>query len=219
MKCSLREWQKILKSPNDLIVNASVIDGSDSWTEYPIGMEFSIVFFKSKSDKFQIGNHEKIVNCCFSTNTDNYRRPNPPNRISFLKTLEMNGIKNRKLTLREYFYTLPSYKFMISPEGNGIDSHRIYESLIAGTIPIVEDNILIRQKYKNMPVLYTKDYTEITEFYLLKKYNEMIDIEYDFSPLFRSYWPEYQQKLIKQSSDYWTYTKSGHTYYDINISI
>jgi hypothetical protein len=205
MKCSLREWQQIIKQPDDLIIAASNTNGEDTWTEHSIGMSAEIIYFLNRPDKFQIGNHLKTVTCSFSPNTDSYRRPYSPNREAFLKTLSLNGIYNRNCPPREYFYSLPSYKFIVSPEGNGIDCHRHYEALIAGTIPIIEENLLIQEKYKNMPVLFTKDYTEINAEYLENKYNQMIDVEYDFSQLFKSSWSESVQQLIKKNSDYWIY--------------
>lgn len=213
MKCSLKQWQQIIKQPEDLIVAASNPDGNDTWTEHPIGMSSQITYFKERPEKFQLGNHLKTVTCSFLPHTDRHRRPVPPNRNSFLKILAENGIDNTHLSSREYFYSLPQYKFAISPEGNGIDCHRHYEALIAGTIPIVEDSPRIRQKYHNMPILYTKDYTEITEQYLEKKYEEMIDLEYDFTALFKSSWPKTVQQCIINSSNYWIAKNIKRTYY------
>jgi hypothetical protein len=98
---------------------------------------------------------------------------------------------------------LPKYKFVISPEGNGIDCHRHYEALIAGCIPIVESNEHIKEKYKGCPILYTQDYNEITEDYLKKKYEEMIDIKYDFSRLFLPFYKPEVKKIIKDCGNYW----------------
>ncbi len=57
-----------------------------------------------------------------------------------------------------YFNSLPHFKFVISPEGNGIDTHRTYEALIFGCIPIVEYDINIQKKYEGCPIIFTKDY-------------------------------------------------------------
>ena len=116
---------------------------------------------------------------------------------------EKNGIQNNELHHEFYFTFLPSYKFVISPEGNGIDCHRHYEALLAGCIPIVEHNPLIEEKYKGCPILYTTDYSEITEEYLQQKYQEMLHTEYDFSRLFLSFYSDEEQKLIKQCGNYW----------------
>ena len=42
----------------------------------------------------------------------------------------------------EYLKELSKYKFSLCPPGNGLDTHRVWESLLVGTIPIVEDNEL-----------------------------------------------------------------------------
>ena len=69
----------------------------------------------------------------------------------------------------DYFKNLNDYKFVISPEGNGLDCHRHYEALLLVVFLLL--NIMIKyKKYSNLPILYTKDYSEINEKYLLQKY-------------------------------------------------
>jgi len=204
-KCTLREWQKMDTDVPNLIVQASVIDGSDSEQPFPIGMGYK---YKGQQMK---GPHDQIVMCAVVTETDQRRRPNGTNRKEIIQILDKNGIKN-KLT-DTYFDDLPKYKFVISPEGNGIDCHRHYEALIAGCIPIVEYNDHIREKYKGCPILYTKDYTEITEAYLSQKYNEMLDTEYDFSKLMLDYYDEETRKEIKECGNFWMKSTTGKEWY------
>uniref|UniRef100_A0A6C0EUQ3 RXYLT1 C-terminal domain-containing protein n=1 Tax=viral metagenome TaxID=1070528 RepID=A0A6C0EUQ3_9ZZZZ len=209
---TLRKWQKIYKDPLSLIVQASKMDGSDSWQPFPIGMQYSYINNYKKQDKIQIGNHDFTVLTCFNTHTDSTRRPTN-GRISIQNTLLQNNIINKCIEANEYFDNLPNYKFVISPEGNGIDCHRHYEALIAGCIPIIEDNAEIRKKYEGCPILYTKDYSEITNEYLLEQYKKMIDYEYDFSKLFLSYYDDEKQKDIKTCGNYWTSTITGVYFY------
>ena len=98
---------------------------------------------------------------------------------------------------------MPSYKFVISPEGNGIDCHRHYEAIMAGCIPIMEKNILVENKYKNLPILYTTDYTEITDEYLNNVYVSMLDKQYDFSSLFIKNYDNTTQNYIKYCGNSW----------------
>lgn len=198
---TLQQWQKCYKNKNNIIINASATDGSDSPQEFPIGMCFRYINYQSVDT--QIGNHDKLVFCGIREYTDQNRRKEL-NRTTILKTLQSNGITNTILTSEDYFKTLPSYKFVVSPEGNGIDCHRHYEALMAGCIPIVEDNPHIRKVYGNCPILYTKDYSEITPEYLTQKYSEMIDKTYDFSKLFLSSYPLVVQYEIKKNSAHWT---------------
>ena len=216
---TLREWQQLFKPTHDLIVQASKMDGSDGWQPFPIGMQFQYMNNYYKNEQIQIGNHEKTVLFCINTHTDQTRRPHPhhyPNRISITNQLQQqNNIPNESYSSNTYFDILPQYKFVISPEGNGIDCHRHYEALIAGCIPIIEDNPNIKNKYKGCPVLYTTDYSEITETYLIQQYEQMIDQTYDFAPLFLSNYPPETQREIKLCGNYWTMQTTNETYYNI----
>jgi len=214
MKCTLEEWQKIFKNPADLIVQASAVDGSDSWQPHPIGMGYNYVNVYSLGKDIQVGPHSNTVYCAMYEANDQSRRGTQPiTRRSIVETLKRNSIYNRMTHYTNYFKSLPNYKFIISPEGNGIDCHRHYEALIAGCIPIMEDNELIRNKYKDMPILYTKDYSEITEDYLLSMYNTMMKTSYDFSKLFLNSYSDDELKLIKHQSDYWCKRHTGRLFY------
>jgi hypothetical protein len=213
MLLTLGEWQQTYKDPKNFIVQASMQDGSDGWTIFPIGMGYQYATHYGGSEKWQIGSHQALVQCAISARTDERRRPFGLNRQMILFNLLMNGIVNRQVSGSQYFDELPSYKFVISPEGNGIDCHRHYEALMAGCIPIIEDNPIIREKYKGLPILYTRDYSEITREYLEQQYKEMLDKSYDFSRLFLSYYSLGQQDLIKYNGNYWVKRLSLKTWY------
>jgi len=195
----LSTWQTINKNTNDFIVQASVQDGSDAWTEFPIGMGYQ--WCNNKNTNL-IGNHEKTVLCAVNTTTDINRRKNITRGI-IVENLKKNGIENKLILPDIYFSNLSNYKFVISPEGNGVDCHRHYEALMYGCIPIIEKNPLTEEKYKNIPVLWTTDYSEITEEYLNQTYPSFLEKEYDFSKLFVSSYPKSVQNQIKQNEVFW----------------
>ena len=213
MLLSLEQWQQTYKDPKNFIVQASMQDGSDGWTDFPIGMGWQYATNYGGSEKWQIGSHQSLVQCAISDGTDRRRRPYGINRPMILFNLSMNGVPNSQVSGSQYFDDLPSYKFVISPEGNGIDCHRHYEALMAGCIPIMEENPMIREKYKGLPILYTKDYSEIKQEYLEQKYKEMLHKTYDFSRLFLSYYSPGQQALIKANGDYWVKRLCSKTWY------
>ncbi len=214
MKVTLAEWQKILKPRSSIIFNASEFEKqTDCWVPFTIGVSYKYIW-TNDIPELQIGTHTETVLCAFREETDAVRRPSPSkNRRSIAKTLQQNGIKNTFVDGVQFFYDLPKYKFVISPEGNGVDCHRHYEAILAGCIPIIEDHVGIREKYEGCPVLYTNDYSEITHEYLLQKYTEMIDQEYDFSKLFmQSYSPEIQAQ-IRENGNYWGKRLTGRVWY------
>lgn len=204
---TLREWQKTYKPVDKLIVQASISDGSsrNEKFDFSIGMNHLYLTLNEEQKKStQVGNHENLVFCAMKTHTDRRRRGNmKKNRATILNTIIKNNIKNIELKPLEYFESLKNYKFTISPEGNGIDCHRHYEAIISGCIPIVEENEYMRKKYEGVPVLYTEDYSEITPEYLEKKYEEMLDKEYDYSKMFITYFDDKNKALIKQYSHHW----------------
>lgn len=198
---TLRQWQSNPKYKPNLIINASAIDGTDSPQKFPIGLCYN--YPKYQHLETQIGKHDNLVFCGIRTYSDQINPRKSLTREMILKTLSANGIENTLLSSSNYLMALPNYKFVISPEGNGVDCHRHYEALMAGSIPIVEESEHIRSVYGNCPILYTTDYSEITSDYLLKKYDEMIDKSYDFSRLFVSTYPPELQDEIRRNSSFW----------------
>ena len=220
MKCTLREWQQMTKPIAEVIVQASAIDGSDSWQPWPIGMGYEFLTYVNDFKRSQKGDHKETVLCCFIAGTDDRRRKFGFNRRKIEYELHKRNIYNLPFVRKQtYWKALLDHKFIISPEGNGIDCHRHYEALMAGCIPIVEDNPLIREKYAGCPVLYTNHYLDINDRYLQKKYEEMLDQTYDFSALFLSHYTEEQQRQIKEQGNYWLKKLAAcDTYYDIPVS-
>jgi len=205
----LMTWQRTYKHTRDLIVQASSRNGDDAWMPFPIGMNYTYV----QGNREQIGSHTDTILCAITLSTDYARRPSGINRPAIIGTLAANGIANMSLSPIKYYSTLPSYKFVISPEGNGIDCHRHYEALIAGCIPVIERNPLVEEKYKGCPILWTTDYSEITPAYLDSKYEEMKTSVYDFSRLFLGFYPPTLQTEIKQCGNYWMVKHTNSPFY------
>jgi hypothetical protein len=203
MKLTLAEWQRTLKPIHEFIVQASSTDGKDAWQSFPIGMGYHWVHHKD-NPLIQLGDHKELLYVALNPLSDKGRRGKSLiNRRHIINTLASRGFGNLFTTGQEYFTSLPKYKFIASPEGNGIDTHRTYEALVAGCIPIVEDNPEICKKYQGLPILYTRDYREISKSYLRVKYEEMLNQTYDFSRLFTSFYTQEEQQKIKECSEYW----------------
>ena len=212
----LTTWQQTEKSRSELLYNCSEFDRqNDEWVPFSIGMGWTIINYGGNLKQTQIGAHEHLVFCAINQNTDQRRRGSTPIcRQSIVKALSAHGIQNVYIPSSTYFTTLPSYKFVISPEGNGIDCHRHYEALMAGCIPVIEEHEGIREKYKGCPVLWTKDYSEITPAYLETVYADMKDKVYDFSRLLLSSYSAEEQAQIKANGNYWSHRLCGRHWYN-----
>ena len=90
-----------------------------------------------------------------------------------------------------YLDNLYNYKFVVCPEGNGIDTHRVWETLYMGSFPIVLRNAMSEYLYSYYPCYIVDSWEEITEDSLAKEYKNLTDIMafYDHSELLTfDYW-------------------------------
>jgi hypothetical protein len=87
----------------------------------------------------------------------------------------------------DYLDNIYNHKFVICPEGNGIDTHRIWECLYMGTIPIVSDNIN-NAFYRGLPICIVDDWGKITEDFLDSSYGVISARAVSFEKLTFNYW-------------------------------
>jgi len=99
------------------------------------------------------------------------------------------------LGYKDYLMEMKNHKFMVSPNGNAIDCdcHRNWELFYMKRVPIVKRCDYLTHIFKDFPVLFVNDFSEINEELLLKNdflYEEALKINYDkldLNLLFKSY--------------------------------
>jgi hypothetical protein len=122
---------------------------------------------------------------------------NPTKRNHCHHVTQSNGFHmHPQSSMEDYWRLLSRSHFAIAPHGNGVDCHRIWESLILKTIPIVEDHECYSQ-YKHLPMLFITDWNEVTVDFLNKKLEEIDKTQLDNIP---SLYIEYYDKLINEDS-------------------
>jgi hypothetical protein len=94
-----------------------------------------------------------------------------------------------RVDFESYCIDVSSSIFVISVRGNGLDTHRFWESLYLGAIPIVKTSSL-DSLYKDLdlPVLIIDDWESVTEEFLKEKYKEMQNRSYNLEKLDIKYW-------------------------------
>lgn len=79
--------------------------------------------------------------------------------------------KKSNITKEEFMQDLVQSKYVISPEGTGIDCHRIYEAIAVGCIPIVKKSKTVMDDfYAKLPIILVEDWNEITHDFLTRDY-------------------------------------------------
>lgn len=90
-----------------------------------------------------------------------------------------------------YLTALRAHSFVICPEGNGVDTHRIWETLYMGGIPIVLGNPVIDSIIQGLPVLRLSSWRELTSTQILDDFwHRSTDTNaiHRFDKLRLSYW-------------------------------
>jgi hypothetical protein len=79
-------------------------------------------------------------------------------RIDCYNKLKDKLTWNSSKSKENYFIELASHKYSICPRGNGLDTHRIWESLYLNVIPIVIESDF--NNIQNLPIIVLKDWSD-----------------------------------------------------------
>ena len=103
------------------------------------------------------------------------------------ESLRMSG----KLDVQGFFSELKKHRFIISPPGNGLDTHATWEALLTGCIPIVPKSAL-DGVFEDLPVWLVESWDEVTDKAVKEKIEEFTAPEkkYKWEKLFFHYWEE-----------------------------
>jgi hypothetical protein len=104
-----------------------------------------------------------------------------------LDTIERKKSNN----YNNYFNRLKKSKFSICPRGCGIDSYRVYDSILCDCIPIMLNNNEYYNYFHEFPILFINDYEDISEEFLHEKWNKINIQQFDKSKLTFEYWRNY----------------------------
>ena len=117
-------------------------------------------------------------------------------------------IENKKLENEEYLLKLNKYKFVICPLGNGIDTHRIWETLYAGSIPVILDKITF-ECLDGLPVIKLKSFKRLSLDKILEE-SKKNNKNFNFEKLNFDYW----NKIINLKKE----EKSNKEFYEIHLN-
>ena len=90
--------------------------------------------------------------------------------------------------INTYKEELLDHKFILCPRGNGVDTHRMWEALYCGVIPVVQRSHVHAEIEGNLPVLLVDSYYDVTQDLLLSTYNEFKSKTWNTDMLTVSWW-------------------------------
>lgn len=122
---------------------------------------------------------------------------NSKDRVDCINNIDKNlcyFLKN-KISFLENFKQQSKFKFVLAPQGAGIDTHRIWEAIFFGNIPIIKSSPL-NKLYEDFPVLIVKSWKDITFKKLMFASKQFSNLSYSYEKLFINYW---KAKILKKN--------------------
>ncbi len=107
--------------------------------------------------------------------------------------------KNPELSLEEYEKDLKENLFVLCPWGNGVDTHRLWETLYSGSIPITKKHDTFRE-FNDLPIVQVDSYKDINYQMLRDCLDEIKNKEFNFNKLNALWWIE-EIKKTKVNSE------------------
>jgi hypothetical protein len=153
-----------------------------------------------------IGNIDKIVqknsedkairNMCymgFRDSTFHTERSHVRNKFGGLSWCTASSYDRTETGYSNYLDCIYNHNFVLCPRGNGIDTHRIWETLYLRSIPIVK-KCTAMSYFNELPILWINDWNEISLEFLQRNYELIHSKEYNMEKTTISY---YVKKLIQ----------------------
>ena len=145
---------------------------------WPMGFIFSYV------KDFNKNVFSKLINCSYNIQKEKLigtafgnQWPKLSNRLSdrinILEAITHNKlIENFYCDISEYHIKKSQYLYFASPQGNGIQSPKIYESMMCETIPVLTDAPYARQlrDLHNLPIYIIDEWENLNENHLIETY-------------------------------------------------
>lgn len=122
------------------------------------------VIDRVKNSRFQ---KTHLLYCNFDTSTN----PNSRNTVHQTFVNQDFVLSASRKPFEEYLIDLKSSHYVLSPNGRGVDCHRLWETLLMGSIPVVENSINI-SFYKHLPILIIDDWQQVNEQFLREKLDQ-----------------------------------------------
>jgi len=89
-----------------------------------------------------------------------------------------------------------SHKFVLCPEGNGMATHRPWESLYLNSYPIVRRRCFTEAFAKHLPMVLIDNWEEVTEDFLNTKYIELSGRDWNWELLKTGYWENLMREKL-----------------------
>lgn len=165
---------------------------NDKIESIPIGLENNRWFEEVDKKNKMMGklnedkNHKNLLYINHNIDTNRKERLKPYEIFKSLSWVNLEYGANGT-NFENYLDNIYNHKFVLCPEGNGIDTHRTWECLYLNTIPIEKININ-NQFYTDLPICFVNKWEDITEEFLEKESIRINNTIWNMDKLLFNYW-------------------------------
>lgn len=179
------------------VTNNSLCDGRV--TNLPLGVRSNKIRHLKFVARNVPGDRDRLLYGNFALTGDHYRpdkdgRPHVRHRLveqladAAWATMDVSDSQRAEdADLVAYYANMRRHRFVLSPEGTGVDCYRHWEALYLGAIPIVMTSPTMTE-YADLPILFTEDYSEITEDYLEEQWMRFHERRFEIRRLMKSFY-------------------------------
>lgn len=156
-----------------------------------------IAIIKEEIDKKQEPTKLLYINCGIGRNKEREYLVSFDGLSWVTTRFDMNSMHFPYSKYREFLTEMRDHKFMICPQGHGMDCHRNWESLYMRRVPVMLDHPYFRKLMQGFPVLFVKQWEDITQQlliandYLYEEAQQMslckLDLEVIFKAIVQGY--------------------------------
>ena len=126
------------------------------------------------------------------------RSPIKPDRSAAIEALQGRKFAYfaPKVSFNGWQELVKSYTFVICPHGHGLDTHRLWEVLLIGSIPVVKTSTL-DEMFIGLPVVVVQNWEDVTETMLQDWLENFQEVRLD--KIFFPFWQSYIQKAQSEA--------------------
>lgn len=162
--------------------------------ERPLGGGYSSD--ASVIDKIIADDNTEYKNIVYMNHNINNNKGARERVTNLLKDKPWVTYRNHGVSFHEYCHNVRTHKFVLCPEGNGPDTHRLWEALYLGSIPILRQSAW-SENWNDLPVLIVSDWEELDDGYLECQWKAIQSRKWNLEKLTMSYWKSEIEKAKK----------------------
>jgi len=166
----LEKYVKKVYTINNECSRDNVITIPIGFRDFPKNTYEIIKSIKVEKNKNILCYQNYVINTNKIVRTEWYNKFSKKNWIF---TIDENQRKKDNIDEFKFYKHLSSSKYVLSPQGEGIECHRIYESIYFNSIPILKKGNKVMDKfYDKLPIIMVDDLNLITENFLTNNYKK-----------------------------------------------